>query len=270
VFRNVEAETMDKGLLYRKLSMYMSQDTVHLAQDESIRTNALICATGWKHLPPITFLPEGLDADLGLPSHHSRAEDLESAAEEEIFERFPHLRSLHSQNYRHSGQTSADQKGDNTTTQDSSCQPLRLYRFMVPTTFATQHNIGFAGMLMTINTMTSAEVQALWLCVYLSKGLPLGGHSMVSLNDLKWETILHTQYCKLRYPQAFGQRFPDFLIDGQPYIDLLLRDLELLHYRKSGRLRELFEPYGPKDYEGLVEEWLCLIGKAKSGLNTPL
>jgi hypothetical protein len=60
----------------------------------------------------------------------------------------------------------------------------------------------------------------------------------------------------LRYPQGFGHTFPDFLIDGLPYIDLLLRDLELPYRRKNGRLRELFEPYGPKDYKGLVEDWL--------------
>jgi cation diffusion facilitator CzcD-associated flavoprotein CzcO len=232
---------------------HLSQKTVHLA-DESVKADALICATGWKHLPQIKFLPEGLEADLGLPSPHTRAEDQESLAEKEIFESFPSLRSLSSPNSFRSRRTPADQRGLDATTRDTTHQPLRLYRFMVPPAFASQHNIGFAGMLMTINTMTSAEVQALWLCVYLSKGL--GGLSTLPLKDLKWETMLHTQFCKLRYPQGFGHTFPDFLIDGLPYIDLLLRDLELPYRRKNGRLRELFEPYGPKDYKGLVEDWL--------------
>ncbi|KAJ9637881.1 hypothetical protein H2199_007376 [Coniosporium tulheliwenetii] len=38
----------------------LSDGTVHLSNGESLKTDALICSTGWKHRPPIDFLPRAL------------------------------------------------------------------------------------------------------------------------------------------------------------------------------------------------------------------
>jgi len=38
-------------------------------------------------------------------------------------------------------------------------------------------------------------------------------------------------------------------------VDCLLGDIGVSSRRKRGLWKEIFEPYGPKDYKGLVEEW---------------
>ena len=70
---------------------------------------------------------------------------------------------------------------------------------------------------------------------------------------------LHAQYLRWRYP--YGRGAPDFVFDAVPYLDMLLRDLGLEHRRKRGwgglrEVREVFEAYGPRDYAGLVGEWV--------------
>jgi hypothetical protein len=45
------------------------------------------------------------------------------------------------------------------------------------------------------------------------------------------------------------------VFEGLPYIDMLLRDLGLKHIRKRSWFAELTEPYAPRDFAGLVEEW---------------
>jgi hypothetical protein len=72
---------------------------------------------------------------------------------------------------------------------------------------------------------------------------------------LAWETALHTEFGRFRYPGGFGHRNPDFVFDAIPYIDMMLRDLGLTTERKRGLLAQCFHPYGTEDYQGLVEEW---------------
>lgn len=67
--------------------------------------------------------------------------------------------------------------------------------------------------------------------------------------------MLHTQWGKWRYPWGYGARIPDLAADSIFYSDMLLSDLGLTVHRKGG-WRELFETYRPKDYKGLVEEWV--------------
>lgn len=43
----------------------------------------------------------------------------------------------------------------------------------------------------------------------------------------------------------------------QKYIDTLMRDLGLNPYRKKTLVEEWFTPYRPRDYRGLVEEYLA-------------
>lgn len=72
------------------------------------------------------------------------------------------------------------------------------------------------------------------------------------------ETAIHVGRPKLRLPtseKACPVIFLSFVFDALPYLDLLLTDLGLRTHRKSGLLAECFEPYGPEDYRGLVDEW---------------
>ena len=42
-----------------------------------------------------------------------------------------------------------------------------------------------------------------------------------------------------------------------PYLDMLLSDLGLDRHRKRTAIAEVFSPYGPADYTGIVNEWLA-------------
>jgi hypothetical protein len=60
----------------------------------------------------------------------------------------------------------------------------------------------------------------------------------------------------IRYPTGYGANLPDFVFDALPYIDLLLQDLGLKVNRKPGLWAEIFHPYSPRDFVGLVDEWV--------------
>ena len=70
-----------------------------------------------------------------------------------------------------------------------------------------------------------------------------------------------TQWGKWRFPCGYGARFPDMAFDALPWIGLLLRDLGLKVNRKSGTFAEITEPYTPRDFVGLVDEWRDLHSK---------
>jgi hypothetical protein len=119
------------------------------------------------------------------------------------------------------------------------------------------------GITMTINTTIIAQTQALWIAAYFGNHLTptaveqcpaaVRAASDIKVEDdaelnLAWETALHTEFGKYRYPGGFGRRNPDFVFDALPYIDLMLRDLCLdasarmvrrttLDWWRSGRQR---------------------------------
>lgn len=67
--------------------------------------------------------------------------------------------------------------------------------------------------------------------------------------------MLHTQWGKWRYPCGYGIVLPDLPFDCVPYHDLLLNDIGIESQRKETIRANLFEPYGPSDYDGMLEEW---------------
>lgn len=76
------------------------------------------------------------------------------------------------------------------------------------------------------------------------------------------QVMLHTQWGKWRYPTGYGASLPDFVFDALPYIDLLLKDLGLKVNRKDSLFAEMWHPYGPPDWVGLVDEWRETHAKA--------
>jgi Pyridine nucleotide-disulphide oxidoreductase len=232
---------------------HLTTRAVHLTAGEVLETDALICSTGWKHYPPITFLPEGIEASLGLPHYSSSDDPFLAQADEMILTEFPRLKTQPI----YTNQKPRDLSPRDKDSPISPNQPYRLYRFLVPPSDIPNHSIGFAGMLTTISTPLVAQIQALWLTAYLTKQLPIAK----SQQEIYEDALLHSQFCKWRYPQGYSDRFPDFVFDAVPYLDLLLGDLGLKVHRKRGWLREIFEAYGPGDYEGLIDEWRVLKSK---------
>ncbi|EXJ95997.1 hypothetical protein A1O1_01123 [Capronia coronata CBS 617.96] len=214
--------------------------SISLASGESIDADAVVLATGWRKEPSIEFLG-GLEAEVGLHHSPSDLEDLTKEADVEILQRFP---SLKTQPKR---KTQLEQ-----TLAERMHQPLRMYRFMVPPAMVSGRNLAFAGMVSTITTSICATVQALWISAFFDDKLD---RLPKSEDDIKWQTVLQTQFGRWRYPIGYGPRFPDFVFDAVPYLDMLLRDLRVGSYRKKGKMADIFDPYGPQDYVGVVEEW---------------
>ncbi|KAJ5203637.1 uncharacterized protein N7498_004516 [Penicillium cinerascens] len=242
---------------------HLSDHTVHLSSGEMLPTSALICSTGWRCTPNVKFLPEGIDRELGLPwSSDPLDERMVKAADEEILRRFPRLRDgpPHNPKYKPLSQES----------EAAAPHPFRMARFMVPLSFVRERSLAFMGITMTINTTLIAQTQALWISAYFGNQLtptavercpPAVRAAFDSKSedgaelDLTWETTLHSEFGRYRYPGGFGHRNPDFVFDAIPYVDLMLRDLGLTTERKQGLLAQCFHPYGTEDYQGLVEEW---------------
>jgi cation diffusion facilitator CzcD-associated flavoprotein CzcO len=223
----------------------LGDGTVSLSDGTQLITDAIVCATGWKARPPLKFLPEGLDAQLGLPSDtrlSPSSNDAFESADAEILSRFPRLQE----------QPNSPIPGGDTSA-DGTSQPFTLYRFMAPpSTVLSDPSIAFAGMITTISTPLCASLQALWITAYLSLSL---SRTVPSTKRAEEQAILHARFGRWRYPCGYGGRFPDFVFDAVPYLDMLLRDLGMEYKRKGNWWKEVFEAYGPEDYEGVVEKW---------------
>jgi len=104
----------------------LDKKTVLLSNGERLDADALVCCTGWKHTPPIKFLPDGLD--LGLPHRRTLSEPsaLIAQADKEVLGRFPRLKDQPKPNPK------LKPLKDAVKTAEHEQEPYRLYRFMVP------------------------------------------------------------------------------------------------------------------------------------------
>ena len=212
----------------------LTKKTVHLNNGTELEADVLLCATGWQKNPSIRFLNFGT-AGIGLPHPPTEQSRLATDTDEEIFKLYPRLRNQPTLN--------AKPKSD----------PFRLYRFMVPPNRINDRNIAFAGLVSSVSTAPQANCQALWISAFLDGRLDKIASSP---EEVTKEVMLHTQWGKWRYPTGYGASLPDFVFDALPYMDLLLNDLGLKSNRKNGWFAEVTEAYSPRDYVGLVDEWV--------------
>ncbi|EGO59251.1 hypothetical protein NEUTE1DRAFT_39453 [Neurospora tetrasperma FGSC 2508] len=262
----------------------LSPKTVHLSNGSQLETEALCCVTGWKHVPPVKFLPEGIEKDLGLP--HSLDGDAEpiftdemvARADEEILSKFPRLRNqpIINKRYKPMTETEGLSVSDETISQARQT-PWTLYRFMVPPSprFLATRDIAFIGCFCSFSSGLSVYPQALWICAFLDDKLPLSvmpsrkallegnsklkneavGEKGKTVEQVRYETVLQARFGKWRYPAGHGHQFPDFVFDALPYIDSMLGDLGLKIHRKKSWLAEMTEPYGLEDYKDIVSKY---------------
>ncbi|KAL2439221.1 FAD-dependent monooxygenase DEP4 [Exophiala dermatitidis] len=220
----------------------LDEKSVKLASGDCIEADTIVLATGWRKEPSLEFLG-GVEAEVGLHHSPSDLEEQTKTADAEILKRFPSLK------------TQPPRKDQlEHALAERMRQPLRMYRFMVPPAFVASgrhRNLAFAGMLSSITTSILATVQALWISAFFDGKLDRLPNNE---EDIKWQTVLHTQFGKWRYPIGYGPSFPDFVFDAVPYVDMLLHDLGVQSHRKKG-MADVFDPYGPEDYAGLVDEW---------------
>ena len=212
---------------------HLTEKTVHLADGTDIKADILVCATGWRKDPGMTFSNFG-SAGIGLQHTSTEQSRLITDADERLLTMYPRLRNQPTLNFK--------PKND----------PYRLYRFMVPPARIKDRNIAFAGMVSSVSTASAANCQALWISAYFDGKLDI---MAATDEEVTQEVMLHTQWGKWRYPCGYGASLPDFVFDALPYMDLLLKDLGLRINRKPSLYAEITEPYSPKDFVGLVDEW---------------
>lgn len=260
---------------------HLSPGRVHLVDGTEFESDAFLANTGWKHVPPMKFLPEGIEKELGLPhqplTQGASADDLANQqelierADKEILERFPRLKDQPVWNKDYVPLT--DQKGIDSNDEVTPCKPLTpymLHHFLVPPSerLLRSRDIAFIGMISNFSNAITAHLQGLWIAAYFSNRLTNGPAASVgddqAMQKLRYETVLYNRFGKWRYPTDWGSKCPSFIFDAVPYLDLLLRDLGLECHRKSGFLSEVWSPYGPEDYRSVNDEWLAKYGGAKS------
>lgn len=253
-------ELVRKGLIRVHIADVdnLSRHTVHLSNGEALHADVLVCGTGWKDSPPMRFITQ---RDLGLPGSPTSIDpELISRADEEILKACPKLRKQPQQR---------ETKFIADSPSESKEEPYRLYCFMVPPSFMESRTLAFAGAYRSPSTTIIAQTQALWITAFFGGCIPsltipstptttgnkLNG-TVNNENSILYGTVLHSQFGKWRYSRGFGARFPEMWMDGIPYIDLLLRDVGVKWRRKGWWWRECFTGYTPKDYRGIVQEFL--------------
>tara|TARA_R110002060_G_scaffold66948_3_gene75702 strand:- start:188 stop:427 length:240 start_codon:yes stop_codon:yes gene_type:complete len=72
---------------------HLEAKTVVLSDGERLQSDTLICCTGCKHRPPVTFVPEAIVSSFGPPLliDPATTSPLEAHADNEILSRFPAL-----------------------------------------------------------------------------------------------------------------------------------------------------------------------------------
>ncbi|ETS74703.1 hypothetical protein PFICI_13187 [Pestalotiopsis fici W106-1] len=242
----------------------LSNHAVHLSSGTTLESDALCCVTGWKHLPPMKFLPKGIEKDLGIPHAPSLPDelyDLVPKADEEILSRFPRLRDRPVQNKRYV--SLLDNKGMSTSDEinpSTELTPYMLYRFMIPANqgLLRHRDIAFAGMVMNFSTTIQAHIQALWITAYFRDEVALfpDWTDAEAMDKMRYEAVLYSRFGRWRYSGGRSSQVPDFVFDALPHLDMLVADLGLQVHRKKGMMAEALEPYGPEDYANVVTEWM--------------
>ncbi|ORY71341.1 uncharacterized protein BCR38DRAFT_462539 [Pseudomassariella vexata] len=224
-------------------------DAVVLSTGETLRTDAIVCATSWKDRPTLNFLPSGSDAKLGLP-HYSGDPGFGgrfARADEEIFARVPLLRDQPVINRNMAKlPTAQDEPFDPTRCN----MPYLLYRFMVPPAYLHERSIAFAGVPLSFNQGQMAPAEALWISAYFDGKVEVPETEEEAMD----ETVLHARYAQWRNPAGYGARFPDWIFETLPWLDMVYNDIGVNRWRKKG-LADLFSPYMPVAFAGVWDEY---------------
>ncbi|KAI6784004.1 uncharacterized protein J7T54_004550 [Emericellopsis cladophorae] len=188
---------------------HLSPGKVHLADGTEFESDAFLAHTGWKHVPPMKFLPEGIERELGLP--HAPVQDapgedlanqtaLMERADKEILARFPRLKNQPVWNKHYIPMT--EQKGirsSDKVTPYTPLTPFMLYHFIVPPAerFLRTRDVAFAGMVSNFSNVITSHLQGLWISAYFSGRLANDPAAAVGDQDalaaLRYETVLHNR-----------------------------------------------------------------------------
>jgi dimethylaniline monooxygenase (N-oxide forming) len=232
-----------------------------LSNQPPLDVDAIIFATGWE-APTERLFTLSLKTQLGLPVPWSTLPEsveeywksLDASSDREILDIYPIFANPP---YKYPQRDTLD-------------TPFRLFRAIVPPKLAAEkdRSIVFLGQLANVQHTSVAEISSLWSVAYLENLLP-ALPIMSSEETMNREVARVNAFMKRRYPGRKNR--PLALLEVRDWMDVLLRDLGLRTDRiklavemeggwgwwgLKGWWRELFEPYGPVVYKGIVEEFL--------------
>ncbi|KAI4130692.1 MAG: hypothetical protein LQ338_001593 [Usnochroma carphineum] len=129
--------------------------------------------------------------------------------------------------------------------------PSRHYRRLIVPHMAARgdRSIYFPGLIHSIFTPLVSEFQALWGCAYMLGRLDLPDQEIMEQEVATWNVWTRKRYL------AQGEKHAYAIYDYLSYIDTLARDLGIKTSRKSNIFLEMFAPYRPSDYNGLLDEF---------------
>ena len=120
---------------------------------------------------------------------------------------------------------------------------LWLYRNIVHPDVPSCFFVG--SRITTFTNITTASLQARWVALKLKNGLPSKMTMRSDINDVKlWK--------RRTMPYAGASRASMLQLHQLHYHDQLLKDLNLPIRQKSNILAEIFDPYRPSDYAGVI------------------
>ncbi|KAI1359953.1 FAD/NAD(P)-binding domain-containing protein [Xylaria arbuscula] len=266
IFELVKSDKVD---IYVGEISHLSSRRVHLVDGTEFESEVFVANTGWKFIPPIKFLPEGVEKDLGIPYQPLTDDEtpygkLGDQADQDILQRFPRLKTPPVWNKNYVPLTNG--KGIESSDENPpALTPYMLYHFLVPASahFLRTRDIAFAGMISNFSNAITSHLGGLWISAYFSGKLTVDPAKTLDAKDdgaslakIQYETVLHNRWGRWRYPSDWGNKSPSFIFDAVPYLDLLQRDLGLNPYRKKSWFAEMVEPYGPEDYADTNREWM--------------
>ncbi|KAL6229643.1 hypothetical protein BDW75DRAFT_249454 [Aspergillus navahoensis] len=215
-------------------------DVVNLKNGFSVATDIVIHCTGFDK-GYSTFSPQ-LQEELGLhydSSSFSRWTILDAQAEQKVNAQLPILKNSPFDSLEHK------QHGQG---------PNRHYRRLIVPELAAKgdRSIVFLGHIHSAFTPLAAELQALWGFAFLNGWMEVPGQE-----EMELEAATFNAWTRKRYIEQ-GKKHSYFIYDYISYLDTLMRDLGLNPRRKKTFFEEWFTPYRPRDYRGLIEEYLTI------------
>ena len=212
---------------------HLSPGKVHLSNGIDFESDAMLVNTGWKHVPAMQFLPEGIDKELGIPhlpttekvpeEDLANQQDLLERADTEILARFPRLKDQPVWNKDYVPITETKGIDSKDTVTPSKLTPYMLHRFIVPPSerFLRSRDVVFVGAVGNFSNIITAHIQGLWVSAYfqglLANDPAKAVGDRIAMDDLRYQTVLVNRFGQWRY-QSEWNKGPNFVFDAVSHI----------------------------------------------------
>ncbi|KAK3115531.1 hypothetical protein LTR53_005026 [Teratosphaeriaceae sp. CCFEE 6253] len=218
---------------------------VVLHDGREVKTDVLICGTGWRE--EMSFLSNDEAARLGMPiplsdeklvaKEKERWRSLDEQAETKVLQRWPYLKQI--PNFKKHPVTS---------------MPYRLYRYTTP---VHDHSIAFLGIPLVVNSYHTAPIQSLFAIACLDGAIPLP-----SPQAMEEDIAFVNAWSWIRYP-VHGRKGNALNTEMLSFTDRLLEQLGLSSHRLPERERktwkgwwaDLVDPAFAANYGRILEEY---------------